>query len=175
MSLKRLTGLLRQLWRGPQILRKYDAVISYQLDEGIVEAVEEFVKERSSKTRYVPHYAVVWRDKETTRLTIVYDISAQSNGPSLIDCLYAGPSFGQNILDILLRCRVLTIAVAGDIEKAFLMISVAEKDRYVLWFLWIDVITKMVPEDLTLTFKRVMFGVFSSPFLLNATIRLHIE
>ena len=40
-------------------------------------------------THYVPHHAVVLRDKETTRLRIVYDASAQSNGPSLNDSLYA--------------------------------------------------------------------------------------
>ena len=100
-------------------------------------------------------------------MRIVYDASTQSNGPSLNDCLYAGPSFAQSIL---LRFRVHT-----DIEKGFLMISVAEEDRDVLQFLWIDDISKAAPEVLTLRFKRVMFGVSSSPFLLNATIRHHIE
>ena len=103
-------------------------------------------------------------------MRIVYNASTQSNGPSLNDCLYAGPSFGQSILDILLRFRVHT-----DIEKGFLMISVAEEDRDVLQFLWIDDISKAAPEVLTLRFKRVMFGVSSSPFLLNATIRHHIK
>ena len=41
LSLKRLTGLLRQLRRGPQILNKYDAIIAHQLDKGIMEIVKE--------------------------------------------------------------------------------------------------------------------------------------
>ena len=65
----------------------------------------------------------------------MYDASARNGGPSLNDCLYAGPTFGQNILDILLRFRLYRVAVTADIEKAFLMVSVAEEDRDVLHFL----------------------------------------
>ncbi len=78
-------------------------------------------------------------------------------------------------MDILLRFRVHKVALAADIEKAFLMVSVAEKDRNVLRFLWVDDITKDTPKIITLRFKRVMFGVSSSPFLLNAMIRHHLK
>ena len=64
--------------------------------------------------------------------------------------------------------------MADYLLKAFLIISVVEEDKDVLRFLWIDDISK-AQEVLTLRFKRVMFGVSSSPFLLNTTIRHHIE
>ena len=38
-----------------------------------------------------------------------------------------------------------------------------------------DDITKEEPEPIALRFTRVVFGVSSSPFLLNATIRFHLE
>ena len=38
----------------------------------------------------------------------------------------------------MLRFRVHKVAVAADIEKAFLMIAVAPEDRDVLRFLWVD-------------------------------------
>ena len=38
-----------------------------------------------------------------------------------------------------------------------------------------DDITKSEPEPMDLRFTRVVFGVTSSPFLLNATIRHHLE
>lgn len=55
------------------------------------------------------------------------------------------------------------------------MISVTLTDRDVLRFLWVDNANKDSPEVTTLTFRRVMFGVSASPFLLNATIKYHIE
>ena len=62
-----------------------------------------------------------------------------------------------------------------DIEKAFLMISVAENDRDALRFLWEDDVAKDQPDIRVLRFTRVIFGVLSSPFLLNATIKFHLE
>ena len=55
------------------------------------------------------------------------------------------------------------------------MVAVSEKDRDILQFLWVDDITKSEPEPINLRFTRVVFGVTSSPFLLNATIRHHLE
>ena len=64
----------------------------------------------------------------------MYDASAQTTGPSLNECLNPGPKFDQNIFDILTRFRVHRVAVTADVEKAFLMISVAAKDREFLFF-----------------------------------------
>ncbi len=55
------------------------------------------------------------------------------------------------------------------------MVSVSERDRDVLRFLWVDDITKPNPEVRVLRFTRVMFDVSSSPFLLNATIDHHLK
>ena len=89
------------------------------------------------EVHYLPHHAVVREDKQTTKLRVVYDASARADGPSLNDCFYTGPNFGQSILDILLRFRLHNVGLVGDVEKAFLMVSVAECDRDVLRFLWV--------------------------------------
>lgn len=106
---------------------------------------------------------------------MVYDASAHSSGPSLNDCLHTGPKFNQKILEVLLRFRSYPIAFVADIEKAFLMISVAPGDRDALRFLWVNDAFHSEPEVVTLRFTRVVFGVSASPFLLNATLRHHIE
>ena len=175
LSQRRLYGLLRRLRQEPRILKEYDAIIKEQLKKGIVEVVDNPWNSTSEKVHYIPHHAVIRNDKQTTKLRIVYDASSKTNGPSLNDCLYAGPAFGQSIIDIVLRFRVHKVALVADIEKAFLMVSIAEEDRDVLRFLWFDNVTSELPELLVLRFTRVTFGVSSSPFLLNATIQHHME
>ena len=97
------------------------------------------------------------------------DASARSEKPSFNECLYTGPKFNRRILDILLRFRVHWVAVTADVEKAFLMVSIAKHDRDVLYFVWVDDILAEQPNIIELRFTRVVFGVFSSPFLLNTT------
>ena len=129
LSQKRLLGLVIRLRQDPQVLWEYDKTIKEQMSKGIVEIVEGSMVQNASKCHYLPHHAVIRKDKSTTKLRIVYDASAKTEGSSLNDCLYAGPSFGQRILDILIRFRLHRIALIADIEKAFLMISIAEEDR----------------------------------------------
>ena len=175
LSQARLRNLLLRLRKDQCILREYDSVIKNQLSSGIIEVVEKPLDGVIGRTHYLPHHAVIRKDKLTTKLRIVYDASARGTGASLNDCLYSGPNFGQNIMAILLRFRTHKIGIIGDIEKAFLMISIAPKDRDVLRFLWIDSIDKVLPRIITFRFKRVVFGVSASPFLLNATIQHHMK
>ena len=175
LSLQRLWGLLRRLRQDQNVLREYDSIIKDQIRQGIVEIVEPQEEPNIKKIHYLPHHAVVCQDKETTKVRIVYDASARSDGPSLNDCLHAGPKFDQRIFDLLLRFHVHQVAFTADIEKAFLMVSMAKTDQEVLRFLWVDDIEKDQPQPLVLRFTRVVFGVSSSPFLLNATIRHHLE
>ena len=174
LALKRLRGLGRRLKQDPAILREYDATIQSQIQQDIVEPVEP-LENNLGQVHYLPHHAVVRGDKETTKLRVVYDASAHSDGPSLNDCLHVGPKLNQKILDILLRFRVNRIAIVADIEKAFLMVSMAEKDRDVLRFLWFKDALADQHDVIELRFTRVVFGVSSSPFLLNATLRHHLD
>ena len=174
LSLRRLKGLLLRMSRDPQILEEYSTIIEDQLTAGIIEMVDQTDK-TASKTHYLPHHAVVRRDKETSKVCIVYDASAHVKGPSLNDCLHTGPKFNQKVLDILLRFRSYGVAWVADIEKAFLMISVPPEDRDVLRFLWVDNPLSANPHIVVYKFTRAVFGVSSSPYLLNSTIQHHLE
>ena len=125
------------------------------MEKGIVERVQPMKKE-PDKVHYLPHHAIIRRDK---------DIGPWSNS-----CLHTGPKFNQKILEILLRFRSYPIALVADIEKAFVMVSVDPRDQDVLRFLWVKDICADEPEIVMLRFIRVVFGISSSPFLLNATI-----
>ena len=173
LSLKRLKRLLQRLRRDPRILEEYSAIIQDQLDKGVIEIVKE-INSHSGRVHYLAHHAVVRQDKETTKVRIVYDASARSQGPSLNDCLHTGPKFNQKILEILLRFRCYPVAWIANIEKAFLMISMSPKDRDALRFLWVDNPLTTSPNIITYRFARVVFGVSSSPYLLNSTIQHHL-
>ena len=173
---RRLLGLLNRLRKDPGLLQEYDRVIQEQIKKGIVEDIPVSVMDSSNCVHYLPHHGIVRRDKNTTRLRVVYDASAKlNNNPSLNDCLMVGPKFNQKVLDILMRFRSHRIAITADIEKAFLMIAVTEKDRDALRFLWVKDIHEDDIDPRPLRFTRVVFRVCSSPFLLNSTIRYHLE
>ena len=136
LSLKRLQNLFKKLRETPELLAKYDAIIQEQLSLGIVVTVPEN-EDSLNRVHYLPHHAVIRHDKSTTKVRVVYDASAKTDGPSLNDCLYSGPSLHRRIFDILVRFRTYPVALVADVEKAFLMIRVAESDQDVLRFLWV--------------------------------------
>ena len=65
--------------------------------------------------------------------------------------------------------------MTADIEKVFLMISVAKEDRDVLRFLWVTDVTNDSPKIQVLRFCLVVFGISSSSFLWNATVQHHLN
>ncbi|GFW10954.1 integrase catalytic domain-containing protein [Trichonephila clavipes] len=116
-------------------------------------------------------YLIIKNESLTTKLRLVFDASAHEEKQlSLNDCLFHGVNLNPNILDLLISFRSNKIAVLADVEKAFLQISLAPKDRDVVRFL-IDDGENGVQ---VYRFNRVLFGVNASPFLLAATIKTHI-
>ena len=90
-SRKRLENLLERLRHEPEVLREYDSVIKEQLHRGIVEVVEKPSEGEVGRVHYIPHHAVIRRDKLTTKLRVLYDASAKSDGVALNDCMQDHP------------------------------------------------------------------------------------
>ncbi|CAB4014228.1 Hypothetical predicted protein [Paramuricea clavata] len=70
--------------------------------------------------------------------------------------------------------RLNKLGVFGDIKQAFLNVGIDSQHRDFLQFLWY----KRKEEDEPIAiyrFNRVVFGITSSPFLLNGTIRHHLD
>ena len=63
----------------------------------------------------------------------------------------------------------------SDIKQTFLNVVIRNKDRVYLPFLWYDNPFSKKPSIIILRFLRVVFGIIFSPFLLNATIKYHLE
>ena len=179
LTRKRLTTQLSRLKEDEEIAQKYDKVIREQLSEGIIERVNESesIAPKVGMITYLPHHQVLRPERETTKLRVVFDASAKwkGEGLSLNDVLDPGPSLLPLLYDILLRFRVGKVVLIGDIEKAFLNISIAPEHRDFLRFLWVDDVNPDNPEVITYRFRRLCFGLVSSPFILNATVRHHMS
>ena len=125
---------------------------------------------------YMPHTAVICLDKDTTKVRIVFDASSKNGKhPSLNDCLYSGPCLLTLLFDILVRFRLHKIAIISDIKQAFLNIGISPSDQDYLRFIWFDDVFSQNPKKIMFRFKRIVFGLTCSPFLLNATIREHLK
>lgn len=135
---RRLGALVGKL-KAQNVIAEYDGVIKDQLDRVIIEEIKTSRASTAGTINYIPQHPVIRRDKNTTKLRIVYDASSNvDNHPSLNECLYKGPCLLLNIADVLTRFPTNKVALIPDIEKAFLMVSVLPEDREVLRVLWLD-------------------------------------
>ena len=170
-SERRLRSNIKKL-SSNEIYEEYHEIIKNYERDGIIEKVQKSeVNKESGQVHYLPHRAVVKKDRLTTKIRIVFDASCKIKGvPSLNDCLYSGPNLLCKIFDILFRFRLNRIAVVADIKQAFLNVGINKEHQDYLRFLWIE-----NDELVIYRFLRVVFGLTSSPFLLNGTIRQHLE
>ena len=157
------------------IVDRYDKVLRNYEGDGIIEKVPDEEVD-VGRVHYLPHTGVVRDDRETTKLRVVFDAScATKNGVSLNDCLYPGPNLISKIFDILLRFRMNPIAILSDIKQAFLQIEIDPEHRDFLRFFWFDNPCDPFSKIVTYRFLRLVFGLTSSPFILNATVRHHLN
>ena len=168
----RLAGLSRRLAKDPDLGVAYSEALQEMEKAGVVEEVPTEELDGPHPCFYLPHRPVVKDSSTSTRVRPVFDASAAGpNGISLNDCLEVGPSLVPSLVDLLLRFRRWRIAVTADISKAFLQVALRKEDRDVHRFLWLH----SDGRKRVMRFRRVTFGVSSSPFLLNATIRHHLS
>ena len=128
LYLKWLQDLPRHLRQDPVTLQVYDSFIQNQIKQGIVQPAEDLEFKVVVKVLYLPHHAVIWQDKGTTMLWVIYNGSAElMDLPSTIVC----------IPDQCLTSRswmyywdfVHRFALTADIEKAFLMVAIYSGER----------------------------------------------
>ena len=171
-SIKRLESLVRKLQREPGMIDKYDEIIQEQLTEGIVERVAD---EPNERTFYIPHKPVRKEAATTTKLRIVFDVSAKpsEDSPSLNECLETGPPLQNLLWNVLVRNRLKPVALTADIKKAFLQVRIRPEDRDALRFHWIKDKDPSTIE--VLRFTQALFGLVQSPFFLAGTLKLHLE
>jgi len=169
LAKRRFDQLRKGFAKNKWVADEYKEIINDQIEKGIIEECE-----RDKNEYFMPHRAVVRRDKETTKVRVVFNCSSKSRDNfSLNDCLETGPNLNPNVLDVILNFRKFEIAFNADIEKAFLMIGISESERKYLKFLWYSDNPK--EECKIMRMKRLPFRCKTSPFILSAVIKHHIK
>ena len=158
-------------------LMEYDDVLREQVGAAILEEVPEQDINTSNSCHYSPHHAVITEDKATTKLRVVLDGAAWSSkfDFSINDCLSKSPNLLVSLFAILLRFMLFQVTVLADIEKAFLQVCVHQDDIDALRILWYKNPFDRNRKVAVFEYLRVVFGFVCSPFLLNATIRYHLQ
>lgn len=167
----RLVNLLKRL--DSATLQVYNQTLTDQMEKGVIEEVPQKVNQ-DHPIHYIPHHGVSVPGKA---LRIVYDASAKiKDKKSLNEHLYCGPILLEDLTELIIKFRCYPIGLTADVEKAFLQVGLQEPDRDVTRFLWLKNLNEPATESnlLHLRFTRVPFGIISSPFMLNATIKHHL-
>ena len=86
-----------------------------------------------------------------------------------------GPCLLSRTFDILVRFRLGKIRIVADIKNAFLQIAIDENHSDFLQMIWYENVFAQNPTVKILRFARVAFGLTSSPFILNGTVRIHLQ
>jgi hypothetical protein len=170
---KRLENLLVTIHRNPEQLKEYhDILMSYVHDGFVSEADLKY----TGMTAYLPHRPVVRIDAETTKVRPVFDGSLHRRGiKSLNANLEAGPNMNPDIMGIMMRFRRHKIAWTAVIQKAFLQIEMHPDHAELVRFLSIDDPSKHRPKIVEYRWKRLPFGLTSSPFILRAVLTKHLR
>ena len=172
MAVKRMMNTERKLLRDVKTANEYNQIIEGYINKGYVKILEKD-PESESKKWYLPHFAVIKPDKETTKTRIIFDASAAQDGTSLNNFIYQGPKLQRDLVNVLLRFRRYPIAIVGDISEMYLQVKIKEEDRSMFRFLWRYFDEKKSP--VIHEFTRIMFGMNAAPFVVQYVVRHNAE
>ena len=127
-AMKRFIRLEHTLRNNVDLFRKYSAFIQEFIDLGHLEKVQPG-EINNSPNFYLPHHCVLKEDGTTSKLRVVFDASAKTTtGFSLNDCLLVGPTFQDNLFNILVRFRFFKIALSADVAKMYRQVELKKAD-----------------------------------------------
>ncbi|XP_073841440.1 uncharacterized protein [Musca autumnalis] len=167
------TNCLRQFFRNeasllrkPQIKVVYDGVVREYLELDHMRLVP--TSSADSSVCYLPHHPVINPDKPTTKLRVVFNASNKtSNGNSLNDILYVGPTLQLDLVLLILRWRLFKFVFNCDITQMYRQIRVDPTQTPLQRILFRDSPHKPV-QDFEL--QTVTFGVNCAPYLAIRTL-----
>lgn len=155
---KRLRSSHRRFAKMPQAKLLYDQNLNEYLVLGHMKELESSDVPRN----FLPHHPVVKESSSTTKVRTVFDASAKTtNGLSLNEILYVGPTIQPELFDLLIQWRRFQYAFCGDIEKMYRQVWVNPDHALFQCILWQPPTSNEIKTYKLLT---VTFGTASAPF-----------
>ena len=172
---KRLANLKIKLNDKKLVTECNQFFIEYEKKNIIERVSESDIFKEPGCVHYLLHRPVIHRDKDTTKIRGVFDASCSTTGPSLNDCLHSGPNLLTKIFNILLKLRFNAVVVIADKKQAFLNIKISFEHRDYMRLIWHEKISDKKDKLIVYRFLRAVFGLTCNTFLLNATLKHHLN
>ena len=135
LARKQWVSLVCRLGADAELGKRYEEEVRGFIEAGYAERFP-----RGKKTQYfLPHFPVVNMTRTTTKVRPVFNASSHAKGElSLNDCILDSPNLLPTAMDTLIKFRLHTVVLTGDIAKAYLQVEIQEEFRNFLCFYWKD-------------------------------------
>ena len=155
----------RKLEKDPALKETYQEIVTDQLNKGIIEKAPEVVT--GERVFYLPHKPVCRENASTTKTRMVFDCSARPSpmSNSINDCMYTGPALQPNLWDIMVRARMASNLLTGDLLK---VLKTCDRDAFRFLF-------NINGREEHFRFSSLPFGAEANPFVLGATLFYHYD
>lgn len=155
---RRYECIQRRFTKEPELKIEYDQVLQEYVVLGHMKKATEYDKPFVC----LPHHPVIKESSTTTKVRVVFDASAKTtNGYSVNNRLYVGPTIQPDLLELLIQWRRFEYAFSGDIEKMYRQVWVHPNHANFQCILW-----QPPGESVIQRYKlqTVTFGTASAPF-----------
>lgn len=170
-ALNNFHQLERRFQRDPVLFDAYSTAIDewissgHMVRENTTENNHKMVNEHgvSYNCCFLPHHPVFKETSSTTKLRIVFNASAKtSNGKSLNDIQYTGPSLQNDLVGVITNWRFWPYVFTADMEKMYRRVDLDIQDSFYQLILW-----RSNPNQDMQVFRIgvVMFGSGSAAYL----------
>ena len=160
---RRFNSLEKRVDLDPELESRYKSFIDQFVETGHMEEVPASeTRCEDSKSFYLPHHCVFKDDSTTTKHRVVFGGSSKtSTGKSLNDALMVSPTVQDDLYSIIMRFRVVPVALSADVEKMYRQVALDAPDEDFHRIIWRE--RKDVPVHI-FRMISVTYGIGSSSF-----------
>ncbi|XP_062542065.1 uncharacterized protein LOC134210058 [Armigeres subalbatus] len=161
LAFKRFLSSEKRISNDIEMKRMYQDFLKEYVDLGHCHEIREEDDAPGQRNYYFPHHAVLKPSSTSTKLRVVFDGKAKSNGLSLNEVLMVGPKIQNDLFSIVLRFRTHVYAFSADIEKMYRQVKIDPNQTRYQRIFW-----REQPKDpiKVLELSTVTYGKFSAPF-----------